>query len=106
MTNITFIRKNNQLISFEAKGHSGYAELGSDIICASISTALQMTEINLKKIYLLSPSVTIRDGFMKLTIKKSEQDKAQNALKLLFITLKEIAKQNSKYINMEVKDEV
>ena len=40
MTDITFTFQEKSLIGIEAKGHSGYSEKGSDIVCASISTLM------------------------------------------------------------------
>ena len=37
MTNITFYKTNNAFVGFRVLGHSGYAEEGSDIVCAGIS---------------------------------------------------------------------
>ena len=49
MTKIEIFRKNQSIVGYKASGHSGYAEEGSDIICASISTALQMVLAGIKK---------------------------------------------------------
>ena len=37
MIHIVLYREGNRLTGFSAKGHSGYAEAGSDIICAAVS---------------------------------------------------------------------
>ena len=41
MINITIIKKNQDIITIEAKGHSGYALAGSDIVCSAISVLTQ-----------------------------------------------------------------
>ncbi len=43
MTIAEFYRKNGELTGFKVKGHSGYAEAGSDIVCASVSSAVMLT---------------------------------------------------------------
>ena len=35
MTTVTFLTEGKRIIGFDAKGHSGYAEAGSDIVCAA-----------------------------------------------------------------------
>ena len=46
MTTATFYKKRNgDLKGFRIEGHSGYAESGSDIVCAAIS-ALVMNTVN------------------------------------------------------------
>ena len=42
MIRATFYKKGNKSCGFEISGHSGYAEQGSDIICASVSSAAYM----------------------------------------------------------------
>ena len=46
MTKAILFKKEAHFIGLEVKGHSGYADKGSDIVCAGISTAVCMT-INL-----------------------------------------------------------
>lgn len=43
MTIAEFYKKNGEITGFKVKGHSGYDEEGSDIVCASISSAVMMT---------------------------------------------------------------
>ena len=44
MTRITLFRSRSHAIGFEAEGHTGYAEEGSDIVCAAVSTAVKFAE--------------------------------------------------------------
>ncbi len=41
MTTLTLLKKKQRLIGFRCEGHSGYAEEGEDIVCASISSMTQ-----------------------------------------------------------------
>ena len=43
MTHVKMIYDNNIIIGFRMKGHAGYNMKGPDILCASLSTASQMT---------------------------------------------------------------
>ena len=38
------------MTGFTCKGHSGYAEAGSDIVCAAITSAIRMTECALNDV--------------------------------------------------------
>lgn len=46
MTKAVFTKQNGLWTSLEVSGHSGYANYGSDIVCAGISTAV-ISSINL-----------------------------------------------------------
>lgn len=49
MTRLTVFVRENKYLGFSCKGHSGYSEEGSDIVCASISVAVQLTASYLSK---------------------------------------------------------
>ncbi len=43
MLKAVFTRKNGTLCRCSVKGHAGYAEHGQDIVCAAVSSAVQLT---------------------------------------------------------------
>ena len=46
MTTVKFtLNEKNEITGFSVSGHSGYAEEGSDIVCAAVSSCVQMLEI-------------------------------------------------------------
>ena len=46
MTTVKFtLNEKNEITGFNVSGHSGYAEEGSDIVCAAVSSCVQMLEI-------------------------------------------------------------
>ncbi len=44
MTTVKLIKSGGNTIGFEVSGHSGYADSGSDIVCAAITSAVTLTE--------------------------------------------------------------
>ena len=44
MTKVEFFSQNGRISGFCCSGHSGYAEEGSDIVCASVTTAVKFAE--------------------------------------------------------------
>ena len=40
MTTVTFLTEGKRIIGFDAKGHSGYSEAGSDIVCGAVEFRL------------------------------------------------------------------
>ena len=50
MTKIVFYKKDENLIGFLIKDHSGYDEEGYDIVCASVSSAAYLTANTLTEI--------------------------------------------------------
>ncbi len=43
MLKAVFYRKNGRLCRCSVKGHAGYAEHGQDVVCAAVSSAVQLT---------------------------------------------------------------
>ena len=43
MTHLVFLKRGMHYLVFRCSGHTGYAESGSDIVCAAVSAAVQMT---------------------------------------------------------------
>ncbi|MEG2118226.1 MAG: ribosomal-processing cysteine protease Prp, partial [Clostridia bacterium] len=49
MTKTVFLKRDGKFCGFSVSGHSGYADAGSDIICASVSSYVNMTVALLEK---------------------------------------------------------
>lgn len=60
MTTITFHSTDSRLDGFVVEGHSGYAEEGSDIVCAAVSAAVGLVECTVNDVLGLEASVKIR----------------------------------------------
>ena len=68
MTTVTFHSTQDRLDGFVVEGHSGYAEEGSDIVCAAVSSAVLMTECTINDVLGLAAPVKQRDGYVSLKL--------------------------------------
>ena len=70
MIQITVTNKGELIYAIEAKGHSGYAEAGSDIICSAVSTLIQNAEKGLKELLHISTkfSLDVNKPYLKITL--------------------------------------
>jgi len=50
MMHVTARRDANGIFSLSAEGHTGYAERGSDIVCASVSVLMQALQVGLQDV--------------------------------------------------------
>ena len=50
MTTVKFALKGDRICGFSVSGHSGYAEEGSDIVCAAVSACVQMLEKSIAQV--------------------------------------------------------
>ena len=50
MTLVEFFDHEGRITGFCCSGHSGYAEAGSDIVCAAVSTAVKLAECTINDV--------------------------------------------------------
>ena len=98
----------SRITGFSIKGHSGYAEEGSDIVCAGISALVITTENALCKLVKLSPTERGgEDGFLEVLLPEKMSDQqmhdAQVLLSALHIGLENIAQAYPDYVRLTVR---
>ena len=64
MIRAEFYEKQGLLTGFKFSGHSGYAESGKDIVCAAVSSAVQLTANILDELGF-APQVTVEDNVIE-----------------------------------------
>ena len=67
MIRAEFYGSKGLLTGFRFSGHSGYAESGSDVVCASVSSAVQLT-VNMLDEFGFSPDVTVEDNLIVCSV--------------------------------------
>ena len=105
MTTVTLIKKGNKAIGFDVSGHSGYAESGSDIICAAISSAVGLAETIINDSYHADAEVLVEPETARVSLILSNEDKAcRKVLEAFERHMRALAEEYSKYIEiMEVQ---
>ena len=98
MTNITFYKTNNSFVGFRVLGHSGYAEEGSDIVCAGISV-LTINFIN-------SVDSFTNDKFIlnEFKFKSKSSEQSQLLFKSLALGLNDLYEENRDFISLDYKE--
>ena len=61
MTTVTFLTEGKRIIGFDAKGHSGYAAEGEDIVCAAVTSAVRLVEATVNDVMGLCAAVKVRE---------------------------------------------
>lgn len=70
MINCKYIYKGSNWIGFEIKGHAGYCEYGSDIVCAAVSILTQSLILGLNKILKIDCTVKTEEGYALCELKE------------------------------------
>ena len=91
MTRCEFFTEDERITGFSVSGHSGYAEAGSDIICAAISAVVTMAEATINEVCGAKAKVRVKeeDARVTLTLPAScdEEESVQAVLAGMMLTL-------------------
>ena len=96
--------EDERITGFSVSGHSGYAEAGSDIVCAAISTAVTMAEATINEVCGAKAKVRVKeeDARITLTLPAScdEEETVQAVLAGMMLTLLSIQEDHPDYIEV------
>ena len=91
MTKCEFFTQDERITGFSVSGHSGYAEAGSDIVCAAISAVVTMAEATINDVLGAKAKVRVKedDARITLTLPAScdEEEAVQSVLAGMMLTL-------------------
>ena len=91
MTRCEFFTTDDRITGFTVFGHSGYAEAGSDIVCAAVSAVVTMAAATINDVLGAKAKVRVKeeDARITLTLPTScdEEDAVQAVLAGMMITL-------------------
>ena len=91
MTRCEFFTEGDRITGFSISGHSGYAEAGSDIVCAAISAVVAMAETTINDVCGAKAKVRVKDEQARITltlpVSCDEEETVQAVLAGMMITL-------------------
>ncbi len=68
MTRCEFFTEDDRITGFSVSGHSGYAESGSDIVCAAISAVVSMAEATINDVCGAKAKVRVKEEDARITL--------------------------------------
>ena len=109
MTKIVFTKKGEDFVRIESRGHAGYSEKGSDVVCAGISALLQGAALGVLKVAGVKARYEIneKEGALLLALPKemteTERRDCQVILRTLYESVSDLRDGYSGFISVEVK---
>jgi len=103
MIQAAFYRHNGSFYAFEIKGHAGYAESGKDVVCASVSSAVQFT-VNLLDDFQCMPKVASMGNLLVRCFTNAELDTANKIINQFLCHLDSIAEEFPKTIKITISE--
>ena len=68
MTRCEFFTEDDRITGFSVSGHSGYAEAGSDIVCAAVSAVVSMAEATINDGCGAKAKVRVKSDTARITL--------------------------------------
>ena len=87
MIQATFFGTPKKLSGFSLSGHAGYDDYGHDIVCASVSSAVQMTVNGVTEVLELNANVNVEENLIEMKLSEQNAQKAQPFLQALLLHL-------------------
>lgn len=107
MTTACFYFREDEITSFEIKGHSGYSDEGTDIVCAAISSTVWMTVNALENVLRLDVNYSQSEANVFLEVSDKDIGKAQVLIEAFRQFLCNLSVEYEKYLTVkEVKKNV
>lgn len=105
MIKIKFFYRENRFNGFVSQGHSGFAEEGSDVLCAGVSALLQGAVLGLNHYAPQDQEYEIKSGYLSCRVNSlSEFAQEHNAiLNTAALSVINLAIQQPKYISFHIE---
>ena len=104
MTRCEFYTEEDRITGFSVSGHSGYAEAGSDIVCAAISAVVTMAEATINDVCGAKAKVRVGENEARITLKLpktcDEEETVQAVLAGMMVTLINLQEDYSDFIEV------
>lgn len=100
MINAEFYLKDEVLVGFSVKGHAGYADFGLDIVCASVTSAVELTANAITEILKVSATVEVFENEIRLSLPDCNNSNAIDFLKALRLHLELLSQDYNDHIRL------
>lgn len=87
MIEAEFFHKDGGMLGFQVSGHAGFDRCGRDIVCASVSSAVQLIANGITEILKGEAQVSVEDNLVRLLLKDGRCEGADAFLKALKLHL-------------------
>jgi len=105
MTEVSLYKnKNGKIVKFVVDGHTDFADIGSDVLCAAVSTAATMTLNGITEVAGICVGFEVRDAYIECVLpdnlSKSEQEKCELLINTMMLALHDLEQQYEKHITI------
>ncbi len=84
---MTVFRRKGRIAGFSAKGHTGFAEAGEDIVCSAVSAVTQTAVLGVTEVLKLPAAVETGEGKLSCMLEAGLGEADRNKAELIFETM-------------------
>ena len=104
MIRADFTRTEDKLTSFALRGHAGYDDFGKDIVCASVTSAVQLTANAITEVLKVKADVQVLDNQIRLKLPNDCPQEAIHFMDALLLHLEILAEDYEGTIKVKVSE--
>lgn len=105
MISAEFFLREDHLVGISVRGHAGYAAYGNDVVCASVTSAVELTANGITEILKVPASVGAFENEVRIDLPAKSDKQAEcflQALRLHLALLQQDYPENLRLIDTEV----
>lgn len=92
------------VLGFYISGHADYAQEGSDIVCAAVSSAAYMAANTVTDVLKVAPKLRVSDGEMYLKLDVADAHKCSAIMQGFVLHMLSLAEQYKQYITVTISE--
>lgn len=104
MIRADFMRTEDKLTAFSLQGHAGYDEYGKDIVCASVTSAVQLTANAITEVLKVKADVQVLDNQIRLKMPENAPQEAFHFMDALLLHLQLLEEDYKGNIKVKVSE--
>ena len=104
MIRADFTRTEGKLTAFSLRGHAGYDDFGKDIVCASVTSAVQLTANAITEVLKVKADVKVLDNQINMKLPKDCPQEAFSFMDALLLHLEILAEDFEGTIKVKVSE--
>lgn len=91
-------------VGIEFSGHAEAGEVGTDIVCAAVSSAVYLTANAVTDVMFVKAELVVKSGYLWLQVPVVDEPKCRPFFEALRLHIQNLKEQYPKYINMSNKE--
>ncbi len=104
MIQVDFTRSEGKLTGFSLRGHAGYDDYGKDIVCASVTSAVQLTANAITEVLKVRADVQVLDNQIRMKLPEKCPKEAFPFMEALLLHLEILTEDYEGTIKVKVSE--